>query len=168
MAECGDSLNVGHGHLFPEFHFDRPTTDPRAYQVINPLPLQGKISKYLAPKPIIIILYKYRNELLAIEEHNHQQRQQEARGAGQELGQLREPGALDPPEEGGRTHAQDQDEQGQVREHGRQQPRWIMWGVFRRDGAKLNSGIGSFKDLRAEDQRFFRVVALGVVTLVPL
>lgn len=43
-----------------------------------------------------------------------------------------------------------------------------MWGVFRGDGAKLNSGIGSFKDLRAEDQKLLKVVGVGVVTLVPL
>lgn len=53
MVEYDDCSNAGHGHMFPEFHSDTPTTDPRAYQVINPIPLQGKISKYLPSKPTV-------------------------------------------------------------------------------------------------------------------
>ncbi|KMQ41672.1 hypothetical protein HL42_7633 [Trichophyton rubrum] len=99
MVEYDDCSNAGHGHMFPEFHSDTPTTDPRAYQVINPIPLQGKISKYLPSKPTIIILYKYKNELLTIDERARQQdhQRQEVRGAGQEPGQLRELGGLTPP-----------------------------------------------------------------------
>ncbi|EGE07186.1 hypothetical protein TEQG_06173 [Trichophyton equinum CBS 127.97] len=46
------------------------------------------------------------------------------------------------------------------------EPCWMVWSIFRDDGVKLGSGIGSYQGLQADDRTFFNLVGLGSVALV--
>ncbi|KAM5442410.1 hypothetical protein MferCBS31731_002288 [Microsporum ferrugineum] len=48
------------------------------------------------------------------------------------------------------------------------EPRGVRWIIFDGSGAKINSSVASYKDLRFKDREFFQQVTLGTVALVPL
>lgn len=68
MTECGNSSGANGQRLLPgyptlpplEWHFDRLTTDPRAYQVVSPPPFQGGILEYLALGSVVGVLTIHR------------------------------------------------------------------------------------------------------------